>query len=95
MTQFADRIVNVAVTGNLIRLELGTLQVPTGEGQKPQLIPGQTLVMPLDGFANSFSMLESVMKKLMAEGVIKQQPQAATSSSQEIPVRMSAGNPAR
>jgi hypothetical protein len=84
MTQFADRIVNVAVTGNLIRLELGTLQAPTAEGQKPQLIPGQTLVMPLDGFANSFGMLEAVMKQLLADGVIKQQPQAAEQPPQEI-----------
>ena len=71
---FADRLVNIAVTGPLVRIELGAMQLPRAEGQKPQLVPTQTLVMPLDGFVASFGMMESVMKQLVKDGVIKLQP---------------------
>lgn len=72
---FSDRIVNLSITGPLVRIELGAMQLPTAEGQKPQLLPTQTLVMPLDGFVASFGMMESVIKRLMADGVIKTQLQ--------------------
>jgi hypothetical protein len=69
---FADRLVNIAITGPLVRIELGAMQLPTAEGQRPQLLPTQTLVMPLDGFVASFGMMESVVKRLIADGVLKQ-----------------------
>jgi hypothetical protein len=69
---FADRLVNIAVTGPLVRIELGAMQLPTAEGQKPQLVPTQTLVMPLDGFVASFGMMESVVRRLISDGVLKQ-----------------------
>lgn len=71
---FADRIVNLSVTGPLVRIELGTVQIPKAEGQKPQLVASQTLVMPLEGFVQSFGMMEGVVKRLVADGVIKTQP---------------------
>lgn len=70
---FADRIRNIAVTGPLVRIELATLELPKAEGQQPQLVPAQTLVIPLEGFVASFGMLEAMMKKLLADGVLKQQ----------------------
>ncbi len=69
---FADRLVNIAVTGPLVRIELGAMQLPTAEDQKPQLLTTQTVVMPLDGFVASFGMMESVINRLMADGVLKQ-----------------------
>jgi hypothetical protein len=69
---FTDRRFNIAVTGSLVRIELGTMQLPTTKEQKPQLFPTQTLVMPLDGFVASFGMMESVIKRLMDDGVLKQ-----------------------
>lgn len=74
---FADRLVNIAVTGPLVRIELGAMQLPTAEGQKPQLLPTQTLVMPLDGFVASFGMMESVIKRMMADNVLKQSERPA------------------
>jgi hypothetical protein len=73
---FADRVINIAVTGPLIRLELGTLHPPKAEGQQPQLVPSETLVMPLEGFVQSFGMMEAVVKRLVADGVLKQQTPA-------------------
>ena len=70
---FADRVVNISVTGPLIRLEFGAMQLPKMEGEKPQLLASDTVVMPIDGFLASFGMMESIVKQLIASGVIKQQ----------------------
>lgn len=80
---FADRIVNLSITGPLVRIELGILQLPTAEGQKTQLVPSQTLVMPLEGFVQSFGVMEGVVKRLVADGVIKTQPQGAANQGTE------------
>ncbi len=69
-------IVNIAITGAVVRIELGTLALPAAEGAAPTLAPSQTLVMPLDGFLASFGMLESVVKKMIADGMVKPKPQA-------------------
>lgn len=68
---YADRILNLAITGPLVRLELGVVQMPeSNNGQAPKIVPAQTLVMPLDGFVNSFGMMEQMMKKLAENGVV-------------------------
>jgi hypothetical protein len=67
---FADRLTEITVTGNLIRLEFGTLRTPIPEGQPPQLVASQTVVMPLDGFVQSFGMMESILKTLTQAGVL-------------------------
>jgi hypothetical protein len=72
---YADRIINLAVTGPLVRLELGAMRLPAGEGQKPEMQAVETLVMPLDGFLQSVGLIDAVVKKLVADGVIR--PQAA------------------
>lgn len=71
---FADRIVNVMVTGTLIRLELGAFGPPAAEGEQPKLQATQTLVMPLDGFLASFGMLDAMAKKMVADGMLKPRP---------------------
>ena len=71
---FADRLSNLSITGNLVRLELAALQAPAVQGGEPQLMPTQNLVMPLEGFLPSFSMMETMVKKLVADGVLKVQP---------------------
>jgi hypothetical protein len=71
---FADRIVNIVVTGPIVRLELGVIKTPAAEGQNPQLEVTQTVVMPLEGFMPSLGMMEEVVKKLMEAGVLKVNP---------------------
>jgi hypothetical protein len=82
-TNYADTILNIAVTGPLIRIDLGTL-LPQGTGSdgKPQLKATMTqqLVMPLEGFVRSMGVQEQVIRKLLADGVLKATP---ASSSQE------------
>lgn len=71
-TNFTDRIVSATVTGSLVRFELASVVVPIKEGEPPTITPNQTLVMPLDGFLQSFNMLEVFVKQVVAGGAIKQ-----------------------
>jgi len=73
---FADRIVNLAITGPLVRLELGVLKLTEGSEKPTSFVPTQTLVMPLDGFVESFGMLEQAMKKLAESGLVKARVEA-------------------
>jgi hypothetical protein len=75
-TTFADTILNIAITGNLVRLDLGTVTpVQTQDGkQELRATPTQQVVMPMDGFVRAFGMQEQVIKKLIADGVLKAQP---------------------
>lgn len=83
---FADTFNGIAVTGNLIRIDLATL-VPDsagGQGQQPRFESRQRLIMPIDGFLRAFALSEDVMKKLMAAGIVTQrgaQPDAAAAAA--------------
>ncbi len=77
---FADRIVNLTVTGSLVRIELGTVKGPIKKGEKRSFSPAETLVMPLAGFVTSFKMMKTLMDQLVKEGVVKQK----SNQSQEV-----------
>lgn len=76
-TTFADTIINITVTGTLVRIDLGTL-VPISSADGKQEIRAtitQQIVMPLDGFTRAFGAQESVIKRLIADGIIKPKEQ--------------------
>ena len=74
-TTFADTILNISLTGPLVRIELGTIaQANNPEGkQEMRATTSQHLVMPLEGFVRAFGLQENVIKKLIADGVLKPQ----------------------
>ena len=74
-TTFADTVLNIAITGNLVRLDLGTITPVQGKDGKQELraTPTQQVVMPMEGFARAFGMQEQAIKKLVADGVLKAQ----------------------
>ena len=72
-TNFVDRITSATITGSLVRFELASVVIPIKEGQPPIFAPNQILVMPLDGFLQSFSMLEVFVKQVVEGGAIKQE----------------------
>lgn len=75
---FADRILNLVLTGPMVRLELGVVAPPEPNDAEPQIAPSQTLVMPLDGFITSFNLLEQVMQQLAARGLVQKRPPEAS-----------------
>ena len=81
-TNFADTILGINLTGPLVRIDLGTVAPVPGKDGKQELraTPTQQLVMPLEGFVRAFGMQESVIKKLIADGVLKAQPEPLPAS---------------
>ena len=81
-TTFADAVLNITVTGALVRLELGTLTPAPGSNGKQEFAttPTQQVVLPLEGFIRAFGMQETVIKKLITDGVLKAQPAAAAAA---------------
>ena len=77
---FADAISAVHVTGNLVRLDLMTVQphLQSDNGQ-PVVEVNQRLIMPLDGFVQSLAVQEDLVKKLIEAGVLKVTPQGSSS----------------
>ena len=69
---FADAISAVHVTGNLVRIDLMTLQphLKSDNGQ-PVVDISKRMIMPLDGFVQSFAVQENIMKQLIDAGVLK------------------------
>ncbi len=72
-SNFADALINIAVTGAVVRLDFGVaIPVRSADGkQEIRINPTQQVVMPMDGFIRAFGALENAVKKLVADGVIK------------------------
>lgn len=69
---FADRLTNLQIAGNTVRLEFSVLDiVPGNDKDAPKLSVSHVLVMPLEGFVQAFNGQDSVVKKLLADGVLK------------------------
>lgn len=75
---FADGISAVHVTGNLVRIDLMTVQpqLKSDNGQ-PVVDISKRIIMPLEGFVQSIAVQEDIIKQLIEAGVLKQNPPAA------------------
>lgn len=77
-TTFSDAIINISVTGGVVRLEFAVAHNVPGEDGKPkaELRPTQQIVMPLEGFLRSVQVQQGIVQELIKQGALK--PSAAT-----------------
>lgn len=81
---FADNISAIHVTGNMIRIDLITLQPQLkNENGQPVFDVSNRIVMPLAGFINAFGVQESIIKQLIDAGVLKNTTDTVTAVSEE------------
>lgn len=79
---FADRLTNLQIAGNTVRLEFSVLDMVSGNNQnEPKLNVSHVLVMPLEGFVQAFNGQDSVVKKLLADGVLQSNVASSTTAS--------------
>ena len=73
---FADGISAVHVTGNLVRIDLMTVQpqLKSKDGQ-PVVEVNQRIIMPLEGFVQSLGLQDNIVKQLIEAGVLKKDKQ--------------------
>ena len=76
---FADGISAVHVTGNLVRIDLMTVQpqLKSKDGQ-PVVEVNQRIIMPLEGFVQSLGVQDNIVKQLIEAGVLKKDAQPAS-----------------
>lgn len=67
---FIDRFLHIAVTGNLVRIELGSAKVPRNPGDTLEVESTMTLVMPMEGFVQSFGAMDAIVNQLVKDGVV-------------------------
>ena len=72
---FADGISSIHITGNLVRIDLMTIQphLKSDNGQ-PVVEITRRIIMPLEGFVQSLALQEDIVNRLVATGVLKKQP---------------------
>lgn len=70
---FVDGISAVHVTGNLVRLDLMTLQphLKSDNGQ-PVIEVNKRIIMPLEGFVQALETQQGIVRQLIEAGVLKQ-----------------------
>lgn len=76
---FADGISAVHVTGNLVRIDLMTMQpqLKSKDGQ-PVVEVNQRIIMPLEGFVQSLAVQDNIIKQLIEAGLLKKDEQPAS-----------------
>lgn len=75
---FADAISAIHVTGQLVRIDLLTLQphLQSKDGQ-PVADISHRLIMPLDGFIQSLAVQDNIVKQLAAAGILQKKDSTA------------------
>jgi hypothetical protein len=73
--RYADAIGEISLVGPTVRIDLVSLS-PSEKDEKGQPKPvfRQRIVMPVDGFLQSFGLMVRVMQQLEKQGVIKRMP---------------------
>ncbi|MGN6486206.1 MAG: hypothetical protein ACTHLT_00110 [Devosia sp.] len=100
---YADGISEITVTGSIVRLDLVSLS-PTEKDANGQPVPEirQRIVMSVEGFANSFEVLQKAMQGLIEGGAVRRVPADEQNGQDlgkpiqlppEVPARRSGGSP--
>ena len=81
---FSDGVSAVHVTGNLVRIDLITVQpqLKSDNGQ-PVVEVNQRLILPLDGFVQALAIQQDIARQLTAAGVLKQTNAAETAAAKQ------------
>jgi hypothetical protein len=81
---FADGISAVHVTGNLVRIDLMTVQphLKSDNGQ-PVVEVNKRIIMPLEGFVQSLATQQDIVRQLVAAGVLKQNAVSAVETQEQ------------
>jgi hypothetical protein len=73
--RYADAIGEISLVGSTVRMDLISLSHDQKDDKgQPKPVFRQRIVMPVDGFLQSFTLIARVMQQLEQQGVIKRQP---------------------
>lgn len=75
---YADRVGEISITGAIVRIDLVSLS-PSQKDAAGQAIPvlRQRVIMSVEGFANSFDVLQKAMQGLIDAGAVRRNEPAS------------------
>jgi len=69
---FADRISEITLTGSVVRIDLASFSASERDANnQPRLEMRQRVVMPTEGFVQSFGLMAKVMQDLQKRGLLR------------------------
>ena len=69
---YADSISGIAITGPVVRIDLVTLALAEDDPKKqPKAVLKQRVIMPVEGFVQSFGIMSRVMQQLEQKGLVR------------------------
>jgi hypothetical protein len=72
---FADGIGEITVAGTTVRIDLVALSPSERDAEnRPRLMFRQRIILPVDGFAGAFEVMQQAFKGLVESGVIRKRP---------------------
>ena len=72
-TVFADGVINLANSSHIVKFYLFRFDPSTKDVGRAQIVPCAQVVLPFDGFINTFVFLENAIEKLRAQGIVTDQ----------------------
>ena len=74
---FADTITGIAITGSVVRIDFASLAAAEDASKQPKPVFRQRVIMPVEGFVQSFATMARVMQQLEQKGVVRRNDAAA------------------
>lgn len=68
---FVDGIGKIHFTGGMVRYDMVTLEPPAENGQDPTPQEKVRIIMPPEGFLNTFNTMQKLIDQLVEAGVLK------------------------
>lgn len=85
---YADRIGEITISGPIVRIDLVSLSVGDKDSAgQPAFAHRQRIIMSVEGFANSFEVLQKAMHGLIEAGAVRR-----TTQSERQPAASPAGS---
>jgi hypothetical protein len=71
-TIYADQVTNISIHGGIVRFELAVVdELPKTQNDPVRMRVSHHLVLPLDAFVKAFEIEQTIMNKLVQDGVLK------------------------
>jgi hypothetical protein len=83
---FCDSLKDVSILNGVARLEFQRLEaIPGGDNRELRMVSEFTVAIPIQGLAQTLSLLEGVRDRLVHEGIFKAAPAEAPETVHQTP----------
>lgn len=77
-TIYADQVTNISIQGGIVRFELAVVdELPKAQNDPIRMRVSHHLVLPLDAFVKAFEIEQTIMNKLVQDGILKRSDKPA------------------